>query len=358
VNARNLFRPVPPPAAPGPEPAPESWDIRLRTTAEPRPEWWDIRRRARGERTRRRTLVVGAKPNGGLDGRVGPVRLADGLRPDLADHLCAHAPDEVYFDLGSEIADDVVAGVGARLLMEGIAVHLVLPAHHAPPVDAVVARVGSHAVISLRAVRDGVAARAIRRLMDLAVALGLLVALAPVMVVVALAIVVSMGRPVLHAHARLGLGGRVFPCLKFRSMVRDAERRLRDDHALYRRYVEANFKMPDDEDPRVTRLGRLLRRTSLDELPQLWNVLVGHMTLVGPRPIVPAELERYGEYGRLLLRVKPGLTGLWQVSGRSSIGYPERARLDLEYLATRSFTRDLQLILRTVPAVIRQRGAI
>jgi len=124
------------------------------------------------------------------------------------------------------------------------------------------------------------------------------------------------------------------------------------------RYRELNFKLPADEDDRITPLGRVLRRTSLDELPQLWNVLRGDMSLVGPRAIVPEELAEYGEYGRMLLRVKPGLTGLWQVSGRSTIGYPERALLDLGYVEGRTLVQDLEILLRTLPAVIRQRGAL
>ncbi len=113
-----------------------------------------------------------------------------------------------------------------------------------------------------------------------------------------------------------------------------------------------------EEDPRITRLGRFLRRTSLDELPQLWNVLRGDMTLVGPRAIVPNELANYGDYARMLLRIKPGLTGLWQVTGRSTIGYPERARIDLHYVQGRSLRQDLELLVRTLPAVLKQRGAI
>jgi lipopolysaccharide/colanic/teichoic acid biosynthesis glycosyltransferase len=319
----------------------------------PQDDWQiELRQPGRG----RRLLVVGPRPQ--ADGAAARLRLVDGHLPDLAERLRAHAPDEVWFDVGSALVDDVLAGVAARLLMDGVAVHLVLPEHTAPRVRAVTARLGAHDVISLQAVRDGGLARAVRRVADVVAAVVLLAVLSPLLAVAAVAIAVAMGRPVLHAHTRLGQGGRRFRCFKFRSMVRDAEARLRSDAELYREYVESNFKLPPARDPRLTPLGRLLRRTSVDELPQLWNVLRGEMTLVGPRPIVPEELVRYGDYGRMLLRVKPGLTGLWQVSGRSDIAYPERARLDLEYLATRSLGRDVQLLLRTLPAVLLGRGAV
>jgi lipopolysaccharide/colanic/teichoic acid biosynthesis glycosyltransferase len=141
-------------------------------------------------------------------------------------------------------------------------------------------------------------------------------------------------------------------------MVRNADAAMYASPELYERYVEANFKVADADDARITPLGRLLRRSSLDELPQLWNVLRGDMSLVGPRAVVPAELEKYGEYGRMLTRIKPGLTGRWQVSGRSSIRYPERARMELEYVGQRTLRGDLEILLRTVPAVFRQRGAL
>ena len=168
----------------------------------------------------------------------------------------------------------------------------------------------------------------------------------------------KMGGPIFYGQERVGRDGRLFHLYKFRSMVTNADEILRASPAVYARYVAENFKLPPAEDPRITPLGHLLRRTSLDELPQLWNVLRGHMSLVGPRAVVPEEVAEYGDYGRLLLRIKPGITGIWQVSGRSTIGYPARARMDLEYVGRRSFGRDLAILLRTLPAVIRQRGAL
>jgi exopolysaccharide production protein ExoY len=121
--------------------------------------------------------------------------------------------------------------------------------------------------------------------------------------------------------------------------------------------VENDYKLPPDEDPRVTRIGRFLRHTSLDELPQLFNVLFGHMSLVGPRPVVPEEIAHYGSDARIFQAVKPGLTGHWQVSGRSEVAYPERAQLDIDYINNWSVGKDLAILAGTVSAVIKRRGA-
>ena len=242
--------------------------------------------------------------------------------------------------------------------MDGTAVHFVFPQVGRPPVRAEARHIGTDSVISLHAVSDGLRGRVARRLLDVVGAGLLLVVLAPAFAVVAAMVCWTMGRPVLHVQERLGRGGRRFRLYKFRSMVPDAEARLCARPDAYARYRAHNFKIPADEDARITRLGHTLRRTSLDELPQLWNVLRGDMSLVGPRAIVPDELAEYGDYSRMLLRVKPGLTGLWQVSGRSTIRYPERALMDLGYVEGRTLRQDLQILLRTLPAVIRQRGAL
>jgi len=197
----------------------------------------------------------------------------------------------------------------------------------------------------------------LKRSFDLAASLGGLVLLSPVLALVAAAVKLDSPGPVFFRQERLGVEGRRFRIFKFRTMRQDAEEVLRSDAALYRRYVENDFKLPPGEDPRVTRVGRLLRRTSLDELPQLFNVLAGHMSLVGPRPIVPEEIRHYGDSAAVFLGVKPGLTGRWQVNGRSDVGYPERAELDLEYIKNWSLGTDLSILLRTVPAVFRRRGA-
>ena len=197
----------------------------------------------------------------------------------------------------------------------------------------------------------------LKRVLDLLVSgLGLAIT-APVFAFIGLAIKLDSRGPVIFGHRRLGLNGRVLNCYKFRSMHGDAEQRLRADPALYARYVANNYKLPGDADPRLTRIGRFLRRTSLDELPQLINVFKGDMSLVGPRPIVPEELERYGHAAAVFLSLKPGMTGAWQVNGRSRVGYPDRADMELDYARSWSLARDISILLRTVPVVLGARGA-
>jgi lipopolysaccharide/colanic/teichoic acid biosynthesis glycosyltransferase len=163
--------------------------------------------------------------------------------------------------------------------------------------------------------------------------------------------------PVIFRQQRAGLGGEPFDFFKFRSMRVNAEDLLRRDANLYARYLANDHKLPDDEDPRITVLGRFLRRSSLDELPQLWNVLRGDMTLVGPRPITPAQLEQYRPYTDLLLSVKPGLTGRWQVSGRADVKGHQRAYMDLDYIGDNSVISDLAIVAKTIPAVLKRTGA-
>ena len=198
----------------------------------------------------------------------------------------------------------------------------------------------------------------LKRLLDLiGSGLGLIV-LAPLFAMIGIAIKLDSRGPILFGHRRLGLNGRAIRCWKFRSMHRDAEQRLRSDESLYARYVANNYKLPVDEDPRLTRLGRFLRKTSLDELPQLVNVLTGDMSLVGPRPIVMEELRQYGHGAAVFLSLRPGMTGAWQVNGRSAIGYPDRAAIELEYARNLSLARDLAILVKTIPAVLRRRGAL
>jgi lipopolysaccharide/colanic/teichoic acid biosynthesis glycosyltransferase len=187
-------------------------------------------------------------------------------------------------------------------------------------------------------------------------ALGLAVA-APLLVVLALAIRADSGGRVLFVQRRVGRYGRAFSCYKLRTMCVDAEARLNGDRTLRAKYEANGYKLPVDCDPRVTRFGRFLRATSLDELPQLWNVLRGDMSLVGPRPVVPEELAHYGAARELLLSVRPGITGAWAVQGRSSVNYPERADIELTYVRSWTVAEDLRILVRTVGAVLQQHGA-
>jgi exopolysaccharide biosynthesis polyprenyl glycosylphosphotransferase len=194
----------------------------------------------------------------------------------------------------------------------------------------------------------------VRRVADVAVALVLLVILAPVFAAIALAVKLTSSGPVLFRQTRCGLRGRPFTFLKFRSMQLDAER-LKPALAPYNEMDGPAFKMTND--PRVTPLGRLLRRTSLDELPQLWNILRGDMSFVGPRPAVIEEVRQYEPWQRRRLSMQPGLTCLWQVSGRNELTFEEWMRLDLEYIDNWSLWLDLKIAFKTIPAVLRGRGA-
>lgn len=185
-----------------------------------------------------------------------------------------------------------------------------------------------------------------------------LVLLSPVFIVIALLIKRSSPGPVFFRQDRIGKNGKAFRIVKFRSMRIDAEAVLRADVKLWEAYVNNDFKLPAGQDPRVTTIGRWVRKTSIDELPQLWNVLVGEMSLVGPRPLVQGEIETwYGDRAAQLLSVRPGMTGPWQVNGRSSVGYPHRAELELSYIQRRSFWGDIAILLRTVQTVLTGRGA-
>ena len=197
-----------------------------------------------------------------------------------------------------------------------------------------------------------------KRCFDVIVATVLLVSFTPLLLLIALAVKLHDGGPVLFHQNRMGRAGRQFRIAKFRTMVVDAEARLHTSPELYARYLRNDFKLDIAEDARINRLGRFLRASSLDELPQLLNVIRGDMSLVGPRPIVQLELSHYSERGAAdaYLRTRPGLTGLWQVSGRNKLGYDERVRLDLDYAATASLAHDVKILLRTPGAVLRRDG--
>jgi len=193
-----------------------------------------------------------------------------------------------------------------------------------------------------------------KRALDVAIAVTSLVLLAPLMLLVAAAIRMSMGAPVFYAHPRVGENGQAFACLKFRTMVNDAA-------AVLDRHLASCPESADEwrqtrkllRDPRVTALGNMLRRSSIDELPQLINVLKGDMSCVGPRPVVEDELAPYGVYANDYLSVRPGLTGIWQISGRNTLSYASRVKLDALYVRRWSMKLDLVILMRTIPALLR-----
>ncbi len=199
--------------------------------------------------------------------------------------------------------------------------------------------------------------RATKRAIDVMLASVGLVVTFPLFALLALGVRLTSKGPALFRHTRVGRNGAPIQITKFRTMVPDAVTILEHDAELKRRYIENGFKLRQEDDPRITRFGRVLRRLSVDELPQLWDVLRGRMSLVGPRPVMAEELSNYGHYLGAYLAVKPGVTGLWQVHGRSDVGFPERAKIDYFYAARWTIWLDVKVLLRTVPAVARRRGA-
>lgn len=195
----------------------------------------------------------------------------------------------------------------------------------------------------------------IKRFLDIIGGLVGLILFSPLMLGVAIAVKLDSKGPIVFSHKRLGQGGQLINIFKFRTMVHNAEEVLKNLPPDQKREFEKNFKL--DKDPRITRIGGFLRRSSLDEFPQFFNVFIGNMTIVGPRPIVPNELKKYGAYADKLLSVKPGLTGNWQTSGRSETTYEERIQLDMDYIDNRNTWTDIKIILKTVIVVFKQVGA-
>jgi lipopolysaccharide/colanic/teichoic acid biosynthesis glycosyltransferase len=196
------------------------------------------------------------------------------------------------------------------------------------------------------------------RLLDIVISLLALAFLAPVFILTGAFVFVTNPGPIFFAHRRLGKGGKSFRCLKFRTMVVDAEERLQallEADPIRRLEWALDHKLRDD--PRITVIGRFLRSSSIDELPQLFNVLRGDMSLVGPRPIVQAEIMRYGRYYHHYCSVLPGITGLWQVSGRNDVSYRRRVAMDVIYSRNCSLSLNLRILLMTFPSVLMAKGS-
>jgi len=271
---------------------------------------------------------------------------ADAIREQVRTHgadtiLLAGSAGRRLMDALSELS----ITLGCRLLA-------LLPTAVPAPLDPVIIWEGQFPFIEMAGASTDRVRRLIKRALDVSVA-GVGLALTfPLMAVAALAIrLESEGSP-FFGHERVGRGGRRFSCWKLRTMSQDAESRLQVDAALMDAYQRNDFKLPEDRDPRVTRVGRLLRKTSIDELPQLWNVLIGEMSLVGPRPLVADELRHFHGHVLALLSTRPGLTGAWAVSGRHGVSYPKRAEIELRYVRRLSIRQDLAILVRTVGAVI------
>lgn len=199
----------------------------------------------------------------------------------------------------------------------------------------------------------------LKRIFDIVFSLLVLTLGSPIFLLIALAVKCSSKGPIFYSHERIGRGGKPFACYKYRTMYRDADQRLEEllqQHPELRQEWEANRKLKND--PRVIPFGSFLRKTSLDELPQFWNVLKGDLSVVGPRPVVHQEIQKhFGEKAGVILSIRPGLTGIWQVSGRSDMAYTVRIQLDELYVDTQSLLLDLKLIFKTIPAMLFSKGA-
>ena len=275
-----------------------------------------------------------------------------GTLNSMQDVLHANIVDEVAACLPRELGDYIepVANLAAE---EGKTVRIPVDPHDGMLLNAREEEFEGLVIRSL--IHDGhrEAGLAIKRLMDIVGAAVGLAILSPVMLVTAIAIRLRDGSPVLFRQTRIGLHGRPFTILKFRTMAPDAELRLHEVAHLNER-MGAAFKASND--PRLTRLGRKLRRTSIDELPQLWNVLRGEMSLVGPRPPLPSEVIEYDIWHRRRLSMKPGITGLWQVEMRLEPSFDRWVELDLSYIDRWTLWLDLRILLRTMPSVLMARG--
>lgn len=197
-----------------------------------------------------------------------------------------------------------------------------------------------------------------KRVIDIIGALVGILILLPVIII--FSIIYQLGEnkgPIFFKQQRIGRNGEKFFIYKFRSMVVDAEKKLKENKLLYQKYLKNNYKLEQDEDPRITEFGRFIRKTSLDELPQFINVLKGEMSLVGPRPVVDEELREYQDKTNDFLSVKPGITGYWQASGRSEVGYPERVEIELYYVYNRRLYLDIKILLKTIVQVLFRKGA-
>jgi lipopolysaccharide/colanic/teichoic acid biosynthesis glycosyltransferase len=195
-----------------------------------------------------------------------------------------------------------------------------------------------------------------KRLFDLAAGLGLILFLLPLLILLCCLVLIDSGWPPLVVLDRIGEAGRKFRLLKFRSMVKDAHLLKAELQAFNERPDGPLFKMAND--PRVTRFGRFLRRTSLDELPQLYNVIKGEMSLVGPRPHEPGEVAAYQQRHHKLLNIKPGITGLAQISGRSNLNFEDEAKLDMFYIENWSLATDLVILIKTLVVVLQRKDAV
>lgn len=198
--------------------------------------------------------------------------------------------------------------------------------------------------------------RVVKRIMDVALSSIALVVLSPVFAIIALAIKMESKGSVFFKHTRIGKDGKIIKIYKFRSMVENAEDLIKNFTPEQMKEYKENYKLTDD--PRITKVGKFLRKTSLDELPQLINIIKGELSIIGPRPVVQDELEKYGPNAQKFLSVTPGLTGYWAANGRSSTTYEERMKMELYYVENISFKLDIEVFFKTIISVLKKEGAV
>lgn len=198
-----------------------------------------------------------------------------------------------------------------------------------------------------------------KRFLDISVAIFALIIFSPIFVIVMSFYLFGSNKgPAFYRQDRMGYHHKPFKIYKFRSMIVNAEQTLLENEELYAKFIENGYKLPTDEDPRITKFGAFIRKTSIDELPQFLNILKGDMSIIGPRPVVERELVEYGDEVDEFLSVKPGAMGLWQATGRSTIQYPERAQLELAYAKEANMWFDFKIILKTITAIFQRDGAM
>jgi exopolysaccharide biosynthesis polyprenyl glycosylphosphotransferase len=275
-----------------------------------------------------------------------------------------HPVSQLSAILQQQIVDEIIFAVDSRRLAdledtfllcdeEGVRTHVAVDFFPHVNSDVYLDRLGPAPLLTFASAPDDEIRLMIKRAIDVILAGAALVFLTPVMALIALLIRITSPGPAIFRQVRCGLNGRRFVCFKFRSMCADAERMKADLEHLNQK--ETAFKIRND--PRLTTIGRYMRKFSIDEWPQLWNVLRGEMSLVGPRPAVPEEVEKYKRWQRRRLRMRPGLTCLWAISGRDTLDFETWMRLDMQYIDRWSLALDWHIILRTIPQVLLGRGA-
>lgn len=313
-------------------------------------------------RTLRRCPWIGFDPvgfvaaNGELDGKE--IRSIDGLpvlgtAPDIADAVDASKASAVLV-ASSAVPEDRLARLYRDLQDRDVEIHVSAGLLSIAASRVAVEPLDGVPVLSLRRIQLGRPQAVLKRAFDLVLAAAALIVLSPVFLIVAITVKLTSEGPVFFRQTRVGRYGREFRIFKFRSMVKDAERILAD----LRAENEADgllFKIK--EDPRITRAGRFLRRWVLDELPQLFNVLAGSMSMVGPRPPLPEEVARYDDWLRGRVEVRPGMTGLWQVNGRHELTFDDYVRFDLFYVENWSMLLDVSILWRTLPTILTRKGS-